>query len=84
MNLPIHSFKIRKEGVSRAQDRLDGVVERVDCCYGQVRCAEEYDAEIVEDGDCRCAVDGELDGDGVEDEEGCCCCGGGKCCGQRP
>lgn len=78
MNLPLDSFKIRKEGVSRAHSCLDGVVERVDARHGQVRCAEEYDAEVVEEGDCRCAVDGELDGDGVEDKEGGCCCRGGE------
>lgn len=78
MNLPVHSFKVRKEGVSCAHDCLNGVVERVDCRDCQMRCAEEDDAEVVQDGDCRCAVDGELDGDGVEDEEGGCCCGGGE------
>lgn len=78
MNLAVHSFKVRKEGVSRTHDCLDCIVERVDCSHCQMRCAEKYDAEVVEERDCRCAVDGELDGDGVEDEEGGCCCRGGE------
>lgn len=74
----MHSVKVGEEGVSSADDRRGGVVERVDCGDCEVGGAEEDDAGVVEDGDCGGAVDGELGEDGVEDEEHGCCGGGGE------
>lgn len=74
----MYSSKVGEEGVSSAEDCLGRVVEGVDCGDGEVSHAKEDDADVVEDEDCRSAVDDELGGDGVEDEEHGCCCGGAE------